>query len=237
MTPRGPSLRDAWDSSADDWLRWARSSELDHAFWRMNLPTLLSLLLAPSEHGALDVGCGEGRVARAMKERGHRVTGIEFSAALAAAARDSDPEFAVEVADAAAMPFASARFDLAVASLSLMNMDEMPTVLSEIARVLRPRGCLYFSILHPINTWRDAGQGYFQTLRYSETLERGGERLTVHDTHRPLQEYLDGAADAGFLVERIVEPMPDEDYVAEVPEAAHWRERPGFLHARCWLTS
>lgn len=226
-----PSLRDAWDANAGEWVRWARSHDLDHAFWRLNLPTMLSLL-PPPEGLVVDVGCGEGRVARALKERSYQVVGIEGSAALAHAAREADPDFVVEVADAAAMPFPDDHFDLAVASLSLMNMDNLPAVIGEIARVLCPGGRCCFSILHPINTWGDAGRGYFQTVRYSEILEREGTRLTVHDTHRPLHEYFDRMRDAGFLVERVVEPIPGDDYIAEVPEAAHWRERPGFLHVR-----
>jgi ubiquinone/menaquinone biosynthesis C-methylase UbiE len=227
-------LRVAWDANADDWVRWARSPKLDHAFWRLNLPTLLSLLPAPGER-AVDVGCGEGRVARTMKERGYHVIGIESSQTLAAAAREADPDLLVEVADAEAMPFPDDHFDLAIASLSLMNMDNMPAVVTEIARVLQPGGCFCFSILHPLNTWGDAGQGYFQTVRYSERLERDGAALTVHDTHRPLQDYVERMRDAGFLIERIVEPVPSQEYVADVPEAARWLQRPGFLHLRAVL--
>ena len=93
------TLRDAWDENAADWVRWARSPELDHAFWHLNLPALMALLPAPGGL-TLDVGCGEGRVARALKELGHRVVGIDSSPALVMAARKADPGFDVQVADA-----------------------------------------------------------------------------------------------------------------------------------------
>ena len=79
------SLREAWDTSAGDWIRWARSPELDHGFWRMGLPWLLELLPAPGRL-TVDVGCGEGRLARVLQARGHHVVGVESSPALAAAA-------------------------------------------------------------------------------------------------------------------------------------------------------
>jgi ubiquinone/menaquinone biosynthesis C-methylase UbiE len=230
------SLREAWHENAGDWVRWARSCELDHAFWRMNLPTLMSLLPAPGRR-TLDVGCGEGRVARALKERGYDVVGIESSTTLAAAAREADARFEVEVSNAADMPFPDQHFDLAVASMSLMNMDDMPKVVSEVARVLRPKGHFCASILHPINTWRDFGGSYFQSARYNEYLEGDEGRMTVHDTHRPLHQYFDSMERAGFLIERITEPVPDDAYIAAVPDAAHWRERPGFLHLRGVLGS
>jgi hypothetical protein len=135
------TLRDAWDENAPDWVRWARSPELDHAFWHLNLP----------------------------------------------------------VADATDMPLTSDIADLAVASLSLMNMDEMSNVVSEIARVLRPAGRFCFSVLHPINSWGDAGEvGYFQTVRYTEELEQDGTRMTLHDTHRPLSDYFSAMHDGGL---------------------------------------
>jgi SAM-dependent methyltransferase len=228
------SLRAAWDESAEDWVRWARSSECDHAFWRLNLPALLALLPRPGEL-TLDVGCGEGRVERALKELGHHVVGVESSRALAQAAKEIDPSFEVHVADAVAMPLPSDTADLVIASLSLMNMDDMPRVVGEIARVLRPKGRFCFSVLHPINSWGDAGVGYFETVRYTEELERDGVRMSLHDTHRPLGSYFGALQDAGFLVERVIEPIPDDSYVAAFPEAARWLERPGFLHIRALL--
>jgi SAM-dependent methyltransferase len=230
----GHSLRAAWDENAEAWLRWARSPELDHAFWHLNLPTLIELLPPPGEI-TLDVGCGEGRVARALKELGHHVVGVESSPALAQAATEGDLAFEVHVVDAAAMPLPDSLADLAIASLSLMNMDDMPGVVSEIARVLRPEGCFCFSVLHPINSWGDAGAGYFETVRYTEELERDGARIILHDTHRPVGDYFGALQDAGFLVERVVEPVPNDAYVAAFPEVVRWRERPGFLHVRALL--
>jgi ubiquinone/menaquinone biosynthesis C-methylase UbiE len=208
---------------------------LDHAFWRLNLPALVALLPVPGGL-TLDVGCGEGRVARALKELGHRVVGFDSSPALVAAAREADPGFDVQIADAADMPFPDDHVDLAVASLSLMNMDDLPRVLGEVARVLCPGGRLCFSVLHPINSWGDAGDvSYFQTVRYAEELQREGARVTVHDMHRPLGDYFGALAQAGLLVERMLEPVPDDAYLAAVPEVERWRERPAFLHVRAVL--
>jgi ubiquinone/menaquinone biosynthesis C-methylase UbiE len=183
------SLREAWDRSAPDWIRWARSPELDHVFWRLNLPATLALLPEPGDL-TLDVGCGEGRLARELIGRGHSVVGIESSPALAQAARDGDPGFEVHEADAIRMPVPDDSADLAVASLSLMNLDDPAAAVAEIARVLTPGSYLCASLLHPLNSWGDArerGAGsYFETARYAEELERDGARMTFHDTHRPL---------------------------------------------------
>jgi ubiquinone/menaquinone biosynthesis C-methylase UbiE len=230
------SLREAWQQNASEWIRWARSPRLDHAFWRLNLPALMSLLPVPGGL-TLDVACGEGRVARELKRRGgYEVIGIEGSTALAEAAREADPGFEVRVGDAAAMPFPDGHFELAVASLCLMNMDDLEGVLGEIARVLVPGGALCLSVLHPVNTWGDIGeQRYFEVVGYSETIEAGEDRVTVHDTHRSLQSYFDALQRAGFLTERVLEPVPDDAYLTDVPAIAPWRDRPAFLHLRAVL--
>jgi SAM-dependent methyltransferase len=231
------TLRQAWDAEAAAWIAWARTPGHDHYFWRLTMPALLALLPEP---GALtvDVGCGEGRLARELRTRGHRVVGIEGSPALAAAAREADPEFEVHVADAAAMPLDDGCADLAVASMSLLNMDDLDGVAREVARILRPGGRFAFSTVHPMNSfkplggWEDAGQSYFAGYAYAETRTRGGLTMTFHDAHRPLSAYLGALERAGLLVEAVREPVPDDAYVADFPEVERWRRAPSFLMAR-----
>jgi ubiquinone/menaquinone biosynthesis C-methylase UbiE len=114
--------------------------------------------LLPAPAGVtLVVGCGVGRLASKIKRLGYHVVGLENSTSLAAAAKDADPEFEVIVADASEMPIPSDSIDLAIASLALMNMDDMPGAVLEIGRVLKDGGTFCFSVLHPLNSWGDAG--------------------------------------------------------------------------------
>jgi SAM-dependent methyltransferase len=226
------TLEEAWDGSADDWIRWSRSPELDHAFWWLNLPALLEIL-PPAGSLTVDIACGEGRLSRRLRQLGHNVVGVEASTVLADAARSADPSIAVHIADATAIPLDDGAADLVVASLALMNMDDMAGVVHEVARVLRPGGHFCFSVLHPMNSWGDAGDvGYFESTRYAEQLVHDGASMTVNEIHRPLGDYLGGLEDAGFLVEKFREPVPDDGYVADRPEVARWREKPAFLHVR-----
>ena len=229
------SLRGAWDHEAEHWIAWARSRTCDHAFWRMNLPTLLELLPAPGGL-TVDIACGEGRVARELRARRYDVVGVESSRTLARAAEKEDPGFRVHLADATEIPLPDGAADLAVLSLALMNVDDLRGVLREVGRVLKRRATLCFSIVHPLNSWGDAGAvSYFESARYSEELECDGLRMRFHETHRPLGEYLEAVFAAGFTLERLVEPVPDPMYIADHPEVARWRERPSFLHGRAVL--
>jgi SAM-dependent methyltransferase len=230
------SLRSAWEDSAEQWIEWSRSKSLDHPFWGLNLPTMVGLLPEPSGP-VLDLGCGEGRVSREVKQLGYEVVGVEGSETLAAAAREADPDFEVHVADAGAIPLDDDSFDLVVASLMLMNVDDLAKILDEVARVLKPGGALVASVVHPVNSLGDAGPnvGYFNEVRYSEMLTEGDAWLTLHETHRPLSAYTEALADRGFVIERLVEPQPDADYLGAHPDAARWLQRPAFMLFRARL--
>jgi ubiquinone/menaquinone biosynthesis C-methylase UbiE len=54
------------------------------------------------------------------------------------------------VADATALPFADEAFDLGVAYMSLMNMDDLEGAVRETARVLEPGGRFCVSVVHPV---------------------------------------------------------------------------------------
>ena len=194
------------------------------------MPALLELLPPPGRR-TLDLGCGEGRLARILAEQGHRIVGVEGSPALAAAARAASPELEVHVADAACLPLADASVDLVVASMSILNFDDMPGAVREVARVLEPGGRFCLSTVHPWNSLKDLAS-YFEERVYPETRERGGLAMTFHDTHRPLEAYGRALEDAGLLVEAIREPVPDAAHVAAHPGVERWRRAPVFLLLR-----
>jgi SAM-dependent methyltransferase len=224
----------AWERSAEEWTRWARSPELDHPFWQLNLPAFLELLPPPGRL-TLDVACGEGRVARELRRLWHEVVGVDSSPSLAAAATAEDPSFEIHVADAAAMPLADGAADLAVALMALMAIEDMPAVVREVARVLEPGGRFCVALLHPLETWADAEvESYFERTPYEKLVTREPELASMrfHDVHRPMEDYFAALAGAGFLVEQVREPTPDEAYVKRFPEVAGWRNRPFLLHLR-----
>ena len=88
----------------------------------------------------LDVGCGTGRLARALAERGTKVWGIDPSEEMLAQARSEargGPRF--RRASAEALPFKNRSFDRAVLQLVVHLLDRS-RALPELARVLSPRG-------------------------------------------------------------------------------------------------
>ena len=79
------TLRNAWEENAPDWVRWAREPGHD-SYWRFHRERFLALLPEPGRL-TLDVGCGEGRVTRDLRELGHNAVGVDSSETMLAAGR------------------------------------------------------------------------------------------------------------------------------------------------------
>jgi SAM-dependent methyltransferase len=230
-------LRQAWEEHAGDWITWARTPGHD-SYWRYHRQAFLPLVPAPGRL-TLDVGCGEGRVGRDLVALGHRVIGIDASPSMASAAR-AHPDAAgpVVIGDAAALPLPDGAADGVVAFMSLQDVDDMEAATEEAARVLCVGGWLAMAITHPLNTAGRFMEGpdddsrpfvversWFERTMLADTCERDGLTMTFHTEHRPLQDYVDALADAGFVIERlreVGEPDPDDK----------WHRIPLFLHLR-----
>jgi SAM-dependent methyltransferase len=174
--------------------------------WYRNNAAKFLERLPPPARATLDVGCGEGRFGRELVTLGHRVTGVEVSPTLAAHARES---FEVVEADAAALPFEDASFDLVVAFMSLMDIDDVTGAVREGARVLEPGRRFSAAIVHPILS---AGDGepftiagsYLEPHRYRGRPVRT-PGLEIEGWHRPLEAYTRAFEDAGLLIESLRE--------------------------------
>jgi SAM-dependent methyltransferase len=234
------ALRDRWETHAKEWISWARAPGHD-SYWRFHRDQFLQLLPAPGRL-TIDIGCGEGRLARYLKCLGHVVVGIDASPSLAAAARAVDPSLEILLADAAALPLADECADLAIAFMSLQDIDDMPKAVGEAARVLRPGGRFCLAIVHPVNsagrfesTAADAAfvieDDYLRPFEYSDLVERDGLSMTFHSHHRPLEAYFSTLEGAGFLVDALREPkVPEHAIVFE--SSRRWQRVPLFLHLR-----
>jgi SAM-dependent methyltransferase len=228
-------LSDAWEAKAAEWATWARTPEHDQFFEALNWPAFRRML--PEARGrTLDVGCGEGRVGRELSRLGHRVSGLDSSPTLARLAREAGGYETVVCESATHMPFPADEFDLALAFMSLITVDDVRAAVCETARVLAPGGCFCVAILHPLNRPAAAMADYFREHRVSEKIERGGVPMVFEDAHRPLSTYTDALADAGFAIEQLGEPRLSDSVAATAPvPLVNAARKPYFLHLRCRL--
>ena len=230
----GRPLHERWEAEAGAWTRWVRTPGHDAWHWRLNWPAFLQLL---PEAGrlTLDLGCGEGRGGLALRERGHRVIGVDAAPTLAGLARETGAYEEVHLADAAALPLADGAVDLVVAYMSLHDMDDVAGALREVGRVLEPGRRLCAAIVHPLSSAHlgsDDEVPYFEERHYTDVVVRDGLAMAFHGIHRPLEDYAAALRDAALVLEELREPSPTDEDVSAVADLAAARRRPPFLH---WL--
>jgi SAM-dependent methyltransferase len=231
--------REHWSKFASEWIAWASPLNND-AFWAYR-----ESLLAFIGYGAgkaLEVGCGEGRVSRVLKKCGYHVTATDPVEQFIAAAEQTRSADDYKVASAADLPFEGGSFDLVVAYNVLMDVEDVPAAIREIARVLRPSGVLIISIVHPFaDRGRFAGpepdspfileNSYFGRERFEVVEERDGFRMHFAGWSQSLEDYIASLQAARLAVVSLREPMPDiSDPKARI-DLAHWCRIPLFL----WL--
>jgi len=138
----------------------------------------------------IDVGCGEGHLARWLTRRGAHVTGIEVSPRALAKAQASAPvgdeHYMQGVAED--LPVANRSADVVIFfnSLHHVDADGLSTAIKEASRVLKFGGVLYIS--EPL-----AEGAYFELMK------------PAHDETRPrllVYQALQFAPDYGFVRER-----------------------------------
>lgn len=93
---------------------------------------------------ALEVGCGTGLILGRVAPLAARAVGIDLSPGMLAEARARGLD--VHEADAHALPFADASFDVAYSFKVLAHVPQWERALAEMARVLRPGGRLIFDV-------------------------------------------------------------------------------------------
>ena len=228
-----------WEREAEHWTAWARTP--GHDVFPYFSPAFFNEILSAPTGLTLEVGCGEGRVVRAMRERGHRVVGLDGSPTLANNARDLDGASAYVAGDATALPFADGTFDTVVAYNSLQTMrslGDMAIAIREAGRVLRPSGYFCACVAHPLTDFTLAGgpnardgdglPSYFDRRRVEDTVAKDGLTMTFTGWTYTLEDYQRALGDAGLTMDTLREPQP----TTIVARLEVWRRMPLFLFFR-----
>jgi 2-polyprenyl-3-methyl-5-hydroxy-6-metoxy-1,4-benzoquinol methylase len=159
----------------------------------------------------LDLGCGYGSYTNYFRSIGGCATGVDGASSMVGLAKDKYPESAFEVVNITEkLPFDDDSFDIVFCNQVLMDIEHVERVLADVARVLKPGGIFYFSIVHPAfynGEWVEGNpSGKLITSYITPGITENhfwGE--TTH-FHRPLSFYLNACSDAGLSLVHTEEP-------------------------------
>ncbi len=200
-------------------------------------PATLSLL--PDVHGkqVLDAGCGPGAYAEWLIRHGADVVAFDVSPTMVQLAKERLGTSAQVLEWNLEEPLrfvGDESFDIVLSALALDYVEDWAAVFQEFYRVLRRPGHLVFSIGHPFAEFLlHKSENYFETECVELVWKGFGKEVVVPSYRRPLQAVLNPLIEAGFTLEKILEPTPTEEFKQHEPEEYEELVRnPGFLCIR-----
>lgn len=144
-------IQSSWARNADAWTAAVRDGKIESRRAGTDAAIVAACERAGLGH-VLDVGCGEGWLARELAARGARVLGIDGSAELIARAREAGGAATYEEISYDALvgrgDLAAGPWDVVVCNFSLLAEDLAP-LLASLARRLASNGTLLIQTVHP----------------------------------------------------------------------------------------
>lgn len=189
---------------------WRDQLVKDESYEQLTKPLIESLLPFAGPR-LLDLGCGEGRIARHLQAAGREIVGLDRNPELAAEA--GVPVFVAELPYLDAVRNGS--FDGAYVVLVLEHIADLSRFFYETARVVRSGGVLAALVNHPVITAPGAttvvdptdGEVFWRWGSYFDpgvTVEEvDGHRVEFH--HRSMASLLTAAAESGWLLDELIE--------------------------------
>lgn len=211
------------------------------------IPALMSLLPDLRGLAVLDMGCGVGgNCAEFIRRGAARVVGIDISEKMLAEARarNSRPGIEYRRLPMERVNELDGPFDVVASSLAIHYVQDYAGVARAVYGLLNPGGVFVFSQENPLTScfttgerWTrdaDGNKLYANISNYSVD----GERETawfvegIKKYHRAFPTVVNTLVDAGFVVERLLEPVPTPELLRQYPDYADLLHKPDFLLVR-----
>jgi SAM-dependent methyltransferase len=231
-----------WDEHAQWWID-GFTDGADPEYVEQIIPLAVEELAG--RHKILDLGCGDGQIARALAAQGSDVLGVDPTQLHidVAIERGGGPRYLL--GGATKIPADDETFDAVVACLVFEHIDQMDEAMTEVARVLKPNGQFSFFLNHPLlqtpgSGWIDdhiidPPEQYWRIGPYlveTESIEEVEKDVYIRFIHRPLSRYVNALLANGMMLERMVEPSPPAGFLARAPEYALAHTVPRLLYLR-----
>ncbi|WP_247730920.1 class I SAM-dependent methyltransferase [Halovivax limisalsi] len=167
----------------------------------------------------VELGCGGGQGSVGAALHGaDTVVGVDFSGEQLAHARHLRDHYGVEAefvtGDVTAVPLAEGSFDAAFSGWVYQMVEDLEACLKEAGRVLRDEGVLVLDVPHPFSELfdpenRELVRSYHGTDRRTIAIDEAYDvDMVVYD--RTIADLHNALVDAGFAVERLLEPGSDD---------------------------
>ena len=208
-------------------------------------PALAALLPDLSGKTVLDLGCGDGKHCADFIVRGAKtVVGIDISEKMLQIAQTQNANDAIRYIKMSMTDIAGLQetFDFIYSNMAFHYIEDFAAFAKTLFNILNPGGLLLFSQEHPVITATMDGKDHFNKSLSGKKLSYvfsdygiPGERVTrwfvdgVVKYHRRISDIINAMTSAGFVIERVEEPLPEEWVTERYPAYADELIKPTFL--------
>ncbi len=241
MEERDARIEDHYEDLAPLWDDIVDAPGRQELLWA----TVDELLPELSGRRVLDAGCGSGVYAERLADQGADVVGVDVSEGMVERARERVPSGAFYQADLGE-PLDAVEddsVDLVVCLHVFSHLPDLSTTVGEFARILRDGGHLVLSTHNPVHDFVIVRDGETPstgaTADLEATVETQAEAPTYGTTERYDITWSDGTGtnrgtyfrrsfegllspllSAGFDLDAVREPVPDEEFRRDHPDLA-----------------
>jgi len=219
-----PDNRTSWNAISRAY-QDAKQIPTDQLFYGARCPTESELGLIGDVSGlrAIVLGCGGGQDCIALARQGAQVIGVDLS--------DRQIEYGRRLAEREGVLVTLMQGsveeltgvddesqDIAVSLHAMNYVERADLAFREAFRVLRPGSPIVFSVHHPFDACLEDGPPYGVTKSYWQaeldwewSFPEAKANARMRSWYRPVGEWLMLLIDAGFRIDRVLEPPPTED--------------------------
>lgn len=217
--PDPEALVREWDKLAER-RRLEISEGVDTSFLNTLAPAIKAEVHAARlrypELKVLDVGCGTGELTADLLPLVDRLVGIDPSRRSIELARQLAPAVPLHRSDLRSFSVSHRRqFNVAVANMVLMNIDDLDSFARNLTDVLQPGGSLIATLTHPWtwprywayeeSPWFNYDSELFVQARWKISgAPTAAPEVSTH-VHKPIGRYVQALADAGFAITGLLE--------------------------------
>lgn len=210
-------------------------------------PALFSLAPDLNNKVVLDLGCGYGEnCVQFLKLGAKKVTGLDISAKMLEMAMNENysPDIQYINKSMTDLHELTEKFDVVFSSLAVHYIEDFDKLVRDIYNLLNEGGYFIFSQEHPLTTalltqdyWTRNSDDeiiHYNLTTYTQEGVRTGTWIVdgVIKYHRTFSSIVNSLVSAGFVIEKMLEPVPSYDVMNQCPPYKRYIHKPDFLLIR-----
>ena len=204
-------------------------------------PAFFSLSPDLTEKTVLDLGCGYGENCSRFFEMGAKsVLGIDISRKMLQIARTENPNTQFTLVDMNDLSSIKETFDVIFSSLAVHYIENFDRFIASVFSLLNDDGYFIFSQEHPLTTapfegasWNknEDGSVHYKLTDYAINGERKTHWIIdgVVKYHRTFSFIANTLTNNGFVIEKMLEPIPTQETIERLPSYTKDLHKPNFL--------